>query len=67
MATPRAKWAWEITGAGGGAEVMVTWDVYLKTADRRYLGGPLRKRQLAREVPNSLAAMAEAVTATEPR
>jgi hypothetical protein len=27
----------------------------------------VRKRQLAREVPNSLAAMAEAVMATEPR
>jgi uncharacterized protein YndB with AHSA1/START domain len=61
------KWAWEITGAGGGAEVTVTWDVYLKTADRRYLGGPMRKRQLAREVPNSLTAMAGAVAAAEPR
>jgi len=63
----RAKWAWEVTGAAGGAEVTVRWDVYLKTVDRKFFGGPLRKRQLAREVPNSLAAMAEAVTATEPR
>jgi uncharacterized protein YndB with AHSA1/START domain len=61
------KWAWEVTGAGGGAEVTVTWDVYLKTADRRYFGGPMRKRQLAREVPNSLAAMAGAVVAAGPR
>ena len=61
------KWAWQITGADGGAEVTVTWDVYLKTADRKFFGGPLRKRQLAREVPNSLAAMAETVMAAEPR
>jgi hypothetical protein len=40
----------------------VTWDVYLKTVDRRFFGGPLRKRQLAREVPDSLTAMAGAVT-----
>ena len=33
-------------GTGGaipGAEVTVTWDCYLKTFDRRVLGGPLRK------------------------
>ena len=61
------KWAWEITRAGGGAEVTVTWDVYLKTVDRRFFGGPLRKRQLAREVPNSLTAMAGALVAAGPR
>jgi uncharacterized protein YndB with AHSA1/START domain len=61
-----AKWAWEITGAGGGAEVTVTWGVYLKTADRRFFGGPIRKRQLAREVPNSLAAIARVITAAAP-
>jgi uncharacterized protein YndB with AHSA1/START domain len=63
----RTKWAWQITGADGGAEVTVTWDVYLKTVDRRFLAGPIRKRQLAREVPNSLVAMAKALMATEPR
>ena len=57
------KWAWAVTGASGGARVTVTWDVYLKTADRKFFGGPLRKRQLAREVPNSLAALASALTA----
>ena len=61
------KWAWEVAGAGGSAEVAVSWDVYLKTADRKFFAGPIRKRQLAREVPNSLAAMAEAVMATKPR
>jgi uncharacterized protein YndB with AHSA1/START domain len=62
-----AKWAWEVTGAAGGAEVTVRWDVYLKTVDRRFLAGPIRKRQLAREVPRSLAAMAKVIMATEPR
>ena len=61
------KWAWEVTGRDGGAEVTVTWHAYLKTADRRYFGGPMRKRQLAREVPNSLTAMAGAVVAAGPR
>jgi len=60
------KWAWQVTGTGGGAEVTVTWDVYLKTPSRQYFGGPLRKRQLAREVPNSLTAMANAVVAAAP-
>ena len=61
------RWAWEVVGTGTGAEVTVTWDCYLKTVDRRFFGGPIRKRQLAREVPRSLAAMASAVTAAEPR
>ncbi len=60
------KWAWAVAGAGHGAEVTVTWDGYLKTADRRFLAGPMRKRHLAREVPRSLAAMADAVAAAQP-
>ena len=47
--------------------VAVSWDLSLKTADRGCFAGPIRKRRLAREVPNSLAAMAEAVMATKPR
>ena len=57
------KWVWEIAGAGAGAEVTVTWDCYLKTFDRRILGGPVRKHQLAREVPRSLAAIGSAIKA----
>ena len=57
------KWAWEVADTGTGAEVTVTWDCYLKTFDRRVLGGPVRKRQLAREVPMSLAAIGSAVRA----
>ena len=60
------KWAWHVTGADGGAEVTVTWDIYLKTVDRRYFGCPMRKRQLAREVPNSLTAMAGTLVAAGP-
>ncbi|MBO0808574.1 MAG: SRPBCC family protein [Actinobacteria bacterium] len=55
------NWAWHVDGAGSGAEVTVTWDCYLKTVGRRFLAGPLRKGQLAREVPRSLAALASAV------
>jgi len=57
------KWAWELVPAGTGTEIAVTWDCYLKTFDRRVLAGPLRKRQLAHEVSNSLAAIAKAVGA----
>ena len=53
-----ATWAWQVDSAGDGAEVTVTWHCYLKTLDRRFLAGPLRKRQLAREVPASLATLA---------
>ena len=56
------KWAWTVVGAGDGAEITVSWDVYLKTFDRRVLAGPLRKRQLHREVQNSLTAIANAFT-----
>jgi hypothetical protein len=58
---------WEVVGVGTGAEVTVTWDCYLKTFDTRVLGGPLHKRQLAREVAKSLTVMASAVMAIEPR
>ncbi len=56
-------WSWQIAAAGTGAEVTVTWDCYLKTFDRRVFGGPLRKHQLAREVPRSLSAIDRALQA----
>jgi len=59
----RVQWAWEVAGAGAGTELTVTWDCYLKTLDRRVLAGPVRKRQLSREVPTSLAAIGRAVQA----
>jgi uncharacterized protein YndB with AHSA1/START domain len=55
------RWAWEVEAAGTGTMITVTWDCYLRTADRRFLAGPLRKRQLAREVPRSLSAIDSAV------
>jgi uncharacterized protein YndB with AHSA1/START domain len=59
------EWAWSVAERGDGAEVTVTWGCYLKTADRRLLAGPLRKRQLAREVPASLRALATHVHSDE--
>jgi uncharacterized protein YndB with AHSA1/START domain len=60
------KWAWAVAAADRGAKVTVTWDAYLKTFDRRFLAGPMRKRQLVREVQRSLTAMASAVAAAQP-
>ena len=51
------KWAWEMVGGRDGTEITVNWDVYLKTFDRRVLAGPLRKRQLRKEVAASLASL----------
>ena len=58
-----ARWTWEVEPGDGGALVTVRWVVYLKTLDRRLLAGPLRRRQLAREVPSSLRALASALAA----
>ena len=58
MAEP--SWLAALVTAPAEAEVTVTWHCYLKTLDRKFLAGPLRKRQLAREVPVSLAALASA-------
>ena len=55
------EWTWSVEPSGAGAVVAVSWDAYLKTADRRLLAGPLRKRQLAREVPKSLSALKAAL------
>lgn len=57
------RWTWEVAAAGTGTQLTVTWDCYLRTADRRLLAGPMRKRQLAREVPRSLSAIDRAVRA----
>ena len=52
-----AVWHWQVNPADDGSEVMVTWDVFLKTADRRWLAGPLRRRGLRHEVAASLPAI----------
>jgi uncharacterized protein YndB with AHSA1/START domain len=54
-------WEWEVLGERGGSVITVSWDVYLKTFDRRVLAGPLRKSQLRKEVTASLALLAARV------
>jgi hypothetical protein len=56
-----SDWKWDVTPADGGAQVTVSWDVSLKTLDRRLLAGPIRRRQLRKEVTASLAALDETV------
>ena len=53
-------WKWEITPLDAAASVTVVWDVYLKTLDRKLLAGPIRQRQLRKEVAASLVAMEQA-------
>ena len=52
-----ADWKWEVVPFDSAAEVTVSWDVYLKTLDRKFLAGPIRQRQLRREVAASLQAL----------
>ena len=53
-------WRWEVAPSGAAARVAVSWDVYLKTIDRKLLAGPIRKRQLRTEVAASLRAIEQA-------
>jgi len=52
-------WIWEIAPQNSTSIVSVSWDVYLKTLDRRLLAGPIRRRQLRREVAASLRAIVQ--------
>jgi uncharacterized protein YndB with AHSA1/START domain len=61
------KWAWEVVAARDGCDLAVTWDCYLKTLDRRLLGGPIRKRGLAREVRRSLESLAAVIRTAQPQ
>ncbi|HEY1444644.1 MAG TPA: SRPBCC family protein [Acidimicrobiales bacterium] len=56
-----ALWSWDLTPTPAGVRVAVRWDVYLETIDRRLLAGPIRQRQLRKEVAASLAALAARV------
>jgi uncharacterized protein YndB with AHSA1/START domain len=56
-----ALWQWQVTPTHLAAKVLVRWDVYLETLDRRWLAGPIRRRQLGSEVAASLKAMANLV------
>ena len=52
-----AVWKWQVVPLDSMAQVSVTWDVYLKTLDRKWLAGPIRQRQLRKEVAESLQAL----------
>jgi hypothetical protein len=58
-----SDWRWSVEAGDGGSEVTVTWDVHLETFDRRWFGGPLRRRGLRHEVAASLPALAAACDA----
>jgi uncharacterized protein YndB with AHSA1/START domain len=52
-------WSWTVEPRGAHESVVaVSWRCELRTFDRRYFAGPMRKRGLAREVPRSLDALA---------
>lgn len=51
-------WRWTVAPNGGGSTVTVVWDVQVRSFWRRLLFARLRRRQLAGEVPASLAALA---------
>ncbi len=53
-------WKWEVVSLDSDAQVTVSWDVYLKTLDRKLLAGPIRQRQLRKEVAASLLALDQA-------
>ena len=56
-------WSWSVDPTDeGGTTITVRWTCTLRTLDRKLFAGPMRKRQLAREVPNSLAALAAMAT-----
>ena len=49
-----AVWHWSIKPQDSAAQVTVDWEVHLETLDRRWLAGPIRSRQLRKEVAASL-------------
>jgi hypothetical protein len=59
-------WAWALTPTPDGVLVSVHWDGYLETLDRRILAGPIRCRQLRKEVAKSLVALTELVSSASP-
>jgi len=58
-----SDWQWDVVASNGATAVTVTWDVYLKTLDRKLLAGPIRQRQLRKEVAASLAALDQTTAA----
>ncbi len=52
-------WTWEIAAEDDGARVGVRWHAHIKTLGRRLLAPRVRRPQLSREVPASLAAISQ--------
>jgi hypothetical protein len=58
-----AMWTWNVTPAGNGSVVTVSWQLNPKTFWRKALAAGLRHRQLKREVRSSLEDMARLIDA----
>lgn len=56
-----AIWTWQVRAADGGSEVTIHLEIQPKTFWRNVLFSRIRRRQLAKEVPASLEALAAAV------
>ena len=57
----RALWSWDVRDDPAGSQVTVRWELRPVTFWRRVLLGRIRAQQFAREVPASVAALAELV------
>lgn len=62
----RVVWQWSVLPDPAGSAVTVEWDASVRTFWRRLLFARLRRRQLAAEVPASLAALAYHSAPREP-
>jgi len=56
-----ALWTWQVKAASDGSEVTLRWEGHPKTFWRNVLFSRIRHRQLAKEVPASLDALAAAL------
>jgi uncharacterized protein YndB with AHSA1/START domain len=59
-------WQWSVTPDPDGAKVTVEWTVHPKTFWRQLLFAKMRRKQLQREVPTSLHALAYRLAPSEP-
>jgi uncharacterized protein YndB with AHSA1/START domain len=60
------RWQWAVDEVHGGTTVRVGWELHPTTFWRRVLLARVRARQLAREVPASLDALARATVSARP-
>ena len=57
----RGTWTWEVASSNGGTDVAVHWALQPRTFWRNVLFSRIRRRQLAKEVPASVEALAAAL------